>query len=623
MADVFVSYSKTDKERVTKLVHALEGHGLSVWWDTSLEQDADFAEKIRQEIAAAKCVIVCWSEKAAESFWVRGEADDAREQKKYTGILIANGRPPLPFNGMNCSNLANWQGGADHPALLTLLSQVGKMTGRSDIATLAASQQQAQADEAARQKAAAEAERVRRVQEEQRLKAEAEAEKARRAEEEARRRARAKAARKAEVQRRTRIPRFVFNIAPLVAGGLMGAAVWRVGGAWDSAAFWAVVMAAATALVGWGFRARHDESTTMLSYVVPTLWMGPAALLVCWLGISIVTNEINEWKAQARIREAKQKVVAQVLADAQSWTGRWSFTSSPFKARNARDETVLDGVLELGPGPVGAKTCRFSIRQTTRDRVSSADQTCRLSVSADGEIQFTSTVVRKSGVSWSPDNFRITSLTQARVTGQLPLAGASTPNPVAVVFVPLPAGGEARKSAPEPAKDSTAVAAPSPEPLTVAPPISAPVGPTAQTPTAPPKSNTVRVGGLGGAPAPSDDPSAGASVLSISGRWVGAFFCEKGDSGATITLTESNGQVTGRFDFYNTAQNPGLPTGAETVTGQYAPQTRRLTLRGERWISRPAGFNRIVIEGTFDRGLTSFSGRVSRAGCRQINLRRP
>ena len=35
--DIFVSYSRSDRERVEPLVRALEGEGLSVWWDPLIE----------------------------------------------------------------------------------------------------------------------------------------------------------------------------------------------------------------------------------------------------------------------------------------------------------------------------------------------------------------------------------------------------------------------------------------------------------------------------------------------------------------------------------------------------------------------------------------------------------
>jgi TIR domain len=164
MADVFVSYSRKDAARVEMLVRAIEVHGLSVWWDRSLEQGSDFGSIISKEIAAANACVVCWSKDAAESQWVRAEAQEANELKKYTGVLIAEGRAPLPFNTLNNANLAQWAGAADEMQLLNLLAEVGRLTGRQDIAGRAAAMKQALDDQAARERAKLEAERAAKVQ---------------------------------------------------------------------------------------------------------------------------------------------------------------------------------------------------------------------------------------------------------------------------------------------------------------------------------------------------------------------------------------------------------------------------------------------------------------------------
>ena len=61
MSDVFLSYSREDRDRVAPLVHALEKLGLSVWWDRAIDPGARFEEEIDQEIQSAGCVVVAWS----------------------------------------------------------------------------------------------------------------------------------------------------------------------------------------------------------------------------------------------------------------------------------------------------------------------------------------------------------------------------------------------------------------------------------------------------------------------------------------------------------------------------------------------------------------------------------
>lgn len=170
MADIFVSYSRKDTARVEKLVRAIEAHGLSVWWDRSLEQGSNFGAVIREEIAKAAAVVVCWSESATESRWVREEADEANHQGKYVGSMIAPGRPALGFATLNNANLVSWEGDADDLQLLSLLAEVGRMMSRPDIVERAAARKSVLDDAEARRVAE---EKARKTIEEQQKAAEA------------------------------------------------------------------------------------------------------------------------------------------------------------------------------------------------------------------------------------------------------------------------------------------------------------------------------------------------------------------------------------------------------------------------------------------------------------------
>lgn len=172
MADVFVSYSRADAARVEMLVRAIEAHGLSAWWDRSIEQGADFGESIRQELEAAQAVVVCWSTSAEQSRWVRGEASAADAVGKYVGAMVGPGQAAVPFNAVNNANLVNWQGAADDLQLLNLLTAIGKLTKRADLVQLTGDMKKSLDDAAARRRAAEQAERAKevyRIAEEQRV----------------------------------------------------------------------------------------------------------------------------------------------------------------------------------------------------------------------------------------------------------------------------------------------------------------------------------------------------------------------------------------------------------------------------------------------------------------------
>lgn len=115
MVDVFLSYSRANKDKVRMLAHAIEGAGYDVWWDAELPPHMSYGDVITAKIQTAKAAVVVWSEDAAASEWVRAEADVARNQKKLVQTALGDISPPLPFNQIQYANLGDWNGEDDHP----------------------------------------------------------------------------------------------------------------------------------------------------------------------------------------------------------------------------------------------------------------------------------------------------------------------------------------------------------------------------------------------------------------------------------------------------------------------------------------------------------------------------
>ena len=90
MADVFVSYSRSDKARVAPLVAAIQAEGWEVWWDPAILPGQEFDRQIDAELKRAAAVLVVWTPHSVDSRWVRGEARDAADR----GILV-----PVRFDG--------------------------------------------------------------------------------------------------------------------------------------------------------------------------------------------------------------------------------------------------------------------------------------------------------------------------------------------------------------------------------------------------------------------------------------------------------------------------------------------------------------------------------------------
>jgi TolB-like protein/tetratricopeptide (TPR) repeat protein len=114
MADVFLSYKREDSAKVRKLVAALRGRGLDVWWDEDIPASAPWEATIEKELGAARTVIVCWSPASVASENVRSEARVAREDGRLIQVFVKPCDPPLFFGERQGVDLAGWRGnGAD------------------------------------------------------------------------------------------------------------------------------------------------------------------------------------------------------------------------------------------------------------------------------------------------------------------------------------------------------------------------------------------------------------------------------------------------------------------------------------------------------------------------------
>jgi len=115
MVDVFISYSRANRDLVCRLADAIGRLGYVVWWDEELPAHLSYGEVITQKISEAKATLVVWSVESAASEWVRAEADMARNQKTLIQTAIGDCTPPLPFNQIQYAAIGDWSGEEDHP----------------------------------------------------------------------------------------------------------------------------------------------------------------------------------------------------------------------------------------------------------------------------------------------------------------------------------------------------------------------------------------------------------------------------------------------------------------------------------------------------------------------------
>jgi adenylate cyclase len=108
MADVFVSYARTDKALVAPLVAAIEGQGFSVWWDPEIAPGQEFDEQIAAELGSARAVVVVWTPVSVASRWVRGEAREAADRGILVPARLEAARLPFDVRAIQTIDLDGW-----------------------------------------------------------------------------------------------------------------------------------------------------------------------------------------------------------------------------------------------------------------------------------------------------------------------------------------------------------------------------------------------------------------------------------------------------------------------------------------------------------------------------------
>ena len=108
MADVFISYAREDANKARLLAEALISEGLSVWWDHDLVGGDNFREQIDETIAAAKMVIVIWSEHSVKSPFVKDEASRANDRQILLPVAIGEVNPPVGFGELQTIRFKRW-----------------------------------------------------------------------------------------------------------------------------------------------------------------------------------------------------------------------------------------------------------------------------------------------------------------------------------------------------------------------------------------------------------------------------------------------------------------------------------------------------------------------------------
>jgi adenylate cyclase len=130
MSDVFISYARSTEAQAQQIAEALRALGYGVWRDDDLPAHKPYAEVIEERLAAAKAVVVIWSAEAAKSEWVQSEADRARNDRKLVQLRIDAAPLPMPFDRIQCADLAGWAGDLAAREWRKVIDSVASLTAR-------------------------------------------------------------------------------------------------------------------------------------------------------------------------------------------------------------------------------------------------------------------------------------------------------------------------------------------------------------------------------------------------------------------------------------------------------------------------------------------------------------
>ena len=103
LADVFISCSRLDRDRVQPIAERLSSLGYSVWWDARDGQAR--VDEIERQFAEAPVVVTVWSNNARNSSWVLAQSARALDEEKLLQMRLDDIRLPAPFETLKVAEL--------------------------------------------------------------------------------------------------------------------------------------------------------------------------------------------------------------------------------------------------------------------------------------------------------------------------------------------------------------------------------------------------------------------------------------------------------------------------------------------------------------------------------------
>jgi hypothetical protein len=128
--DIFISYSRLDRDRVAPLAERLASLGYSVWWNTSEQSDSDQARE------AARIVLAVWSRDGRNAAELHADALYALDAGKLLQLKLDAIAPPAPFDAITTADMSGAGEWGPLEQALARLSKSGEGAAKTPSANL-------------------------------------------------------------------------------------------------------------------------------------------------------------------------------------------------------------------------------------------------------------------------------------------------------------------------------------------------------------------------------------------------------------------------------------------------------------------------------------------------------
>lgn len=115
MADIFISYRKSDRQLCQRIATSLNAAGFSVWWDDRIVPTEKWEPLILSELDAAQIVLAVWTRNSVRSAWVKKEARYAAKKGRLVSARFEKCGIPWDLKKFQYYDVFSWKPGYSHP----------------------------------------------------------------------------------------------------------------------------------------------------------------------------------------------------------------------------------------------------------------------------------------------------------------------------------------------------------------------------------------------------------------------------------------------------------------------------------------------------------------------------